>query len=118
MRLIDADQFLKDNDFLFEKKSPQEKRNALATPILLSEFLDMIDDAPTMEIKAVTHGYWIIDFPYGPDYGRNFSCSECGHMQWARSRYCSHCGATMDEGCRIQDKDLKSNENTEEESGR
>lgn len=104
MRLIDADQFLKDNDFLFEKKSPQEKRNALATPILLSEFLDMIDEAPTVEIKAINHGYWLISFPYGPDNEHNFKCSECGHVQWCMSNYCGNCGATMDEGWQVDHK--------------
>lgn len=114
MRLIDANKFLKDNGFLFEGKSLLEKRNALATPILLSEFLDMIDDAPTVEIKAVTHGYWIIKFPLGIDGEHNYQCSECGYVQWTRSKYCSHCGATMDEGWQVDLGDQNRRDNTDE----
>lgn len=98
MRLIDADELqmahgLKDYDDTEQIK--------ITT---FDQIARWIDEAPTVEIKAVTHGYWIIKFPLGIDGEHNYQCSECGYVQWTRSNYCSHCGATMDEGWQVDHK--------------
>ena len=98
MRLIDAEELIKAHRL----REYDPKQKVIVTT--LSEFIRWIDEAPTMEIKAVTHGYWIIKFPLGINGEHNFQCSECGYRQWTRSNYCSHCGATMDEGWKVDCK--------------
>lgn len=111
MRLIDADELqmahgLKDYDDTEQIK--------IAT---FNQITRWIDEAPTVETKAVNHGYWLIQFPYGWEYEHNFRCSECGYLQWTRSNYCSRCGATMDEGWRVFRKGDQ-DEGATQESGR
>ena len=63
------------------------------------DMLDDIEDEPT--VYSVKHGHWIL--------GKCFDkCSVCGwlvglHDDDNADRYCSHCGAKMDEPVSISD---------------
>lgn len=108
MRLIDADELIQAHRL--RDYDPKQK----ITVTTLSEFTRWIDEAPTVEIKAINHGYWLISFPYGPEHEHNFKCSECGHVQWCVSNYCGNCGATMDEGWLVDTGDQNRRDNTDD----
>lgn len=111
MRLIDADELIK----VHRLRDYDPNQKLIMTT--LDEFTRWIDEAPTVETKAVNHGYWLLQFPYGWEYEHNFRCSECGYLQWTRSNYCSRCGAMMDEGWRVFRKGDQ-DEGATQESGR
>lgn len=47
---------------------------------------------PAADVAPVAHGRWI----YHDDDGV-VTCSECGNAESSEGRYCSYCGARMDE---------------------
>lgn len=85
MRLIDADELLKDK----------------VSNAYISRF--EIENAPTIDAEPVVHGHWI----NGHDTEHLMStckCSTCGRGivqdflgRWKYTRYCPNCGAKMDE---------------------
>lgn len=75
MRLIDANAVLKGKN----------DHEMISTHIIWN--------APTIDAEPVRHGHWI-------DVGSNddlWRCSVCGELQICYGRYCSTCGAKMDE---------------------
>lgn len=78
-----------------------------------SNVIDMIDDAPTVDVQEVKHGHWI-DKGVLENYPRPdinvyhlLWCSECGALHrvrhyceggWINANYCPNCGAKMDGG--------------------
>lgn len=108
MRLIDADKlkenFPKDADWDYPVNTN-------------SEVVRIIDDAPTVDIDAITesheeigydkgfrdgyaqamsefrHGHW--NERYDTQY--HFECSECKYLHQYKDNYCPLCGAKMDE---------------------
>ena len=88
MRLIDADDLRE-----------EWLHNGLNEKVYdTNDFLDSIDDAPTIEAAPVVHAHWIErEFPLG----KNYECSNCQHIDGKhtafRGHYCWYCGAKMDE---------------------
>lgn len=75
MRLIDADELLKDK----------------VSNAYISRF--EIENAPTIEAEHIIHGHWVTEraisvFPI---------CSNCNTVNACQSPYCGGCGAKMDE---------------------
>lgn len=81
MRLIDADEFKAQHDWLLHCDFPY------LTEATLEE---LIDDAPTVDAVPVRHGRWKV----APVY---IKCSECGEsFMLMPQNYCPNCGARMD----------------------
>ena len=95
-RLIDADEFKKENARLLHCDFPYICEDTLE---------ELIDYAPTVDVEPVRHGRWIKrskvypDFPYDSTY--TYECSNCGytdtHGEDVEVPFCWHCGAKMDE---------------------
>ena len=96
MRLIDADELLLNNTWLWYDENGNHT--------IVGE---AIENAPTVDAELVRHGHWI-------EYDVGLICSECNHyteamydepfnnefgIGWALKRpfYCGYCGAKMDE---------------------
>lgn len=87
MRLIDADRL----------KRQVEGRSWRAK----EKFIELIDNAPTIEAEPVKRGKWIYDNQF---HWYRASCSECGYKRvtdikaekWNGWKYCPNCGAQMD----------------------
>lgn len=66
------------------------------------DFIEDIDDAPTIDAEPAKHGRWV----YKNDYiGNTYYCSECGRAVYLDkyeepnlTYYCPCCGAKMDGG--------------------
>lgn len=78
MRLIDADRL----------KRQVEGRSWRAK----EKFIELIDNAPTIEAEPVKHGRW----EWIGGYGYQYRCSECIMCAERRTKYCPNCGAKMD----------------------
>ena len=89
MRLIDAD--------AVRQKIQLERYDYLHTSELtytgLTIAKKIIEEAPTIEAEPVVHGRWEDHYIEHYAWGR---CSNCGCVQFARTRYCPNCGAKMD----------------------
>ena len=64
----------------------------------ISDIIDFIYEAPTIEAKPVVHAHWECTQWY------EHQCSNCGDFALlndknvdCKSNYCPHCGAVMDE---------------------
>ena len=55
----------------------------------------IIDGQPTADVQKVRHGKWIKASCSEKDGDAH--CSECNHWDWSDYKYCSECGAKMDE---------------------
>ena len=88
MRLIDADAFL-------EEARNRIDMQDMYLPIHIQELV--IDEMPTMDAKPIRHAKWIkigmIDRTLVVH-----RCSDCGYQTIDNGRYCTECGARMDEG--------------------
>lgn len=107
------------------KKIIQEHWNETTAPVSWShayaDFIDDIDNQPTVDVAPVRHGRWY-------SRGGRFRCSVCdnkaflkdigGTGGWSheyeqqKSPYCPNCGAKMD-GCESEEE---SNDNTRSKS--
>ena len=55
-----------------------------------------IDEAPTIDAEPTRHGKWKYVKAYkGADFGF-YQCSVCGEPWWFTLKYCSNCGARME----------------------
>ena len=64
---------------------------------------EMLDNAPTADVKPVTHSHWVHNKGEHHEY---VSCARCGELAkctemadcfiWKYSKYCSDCGSRMD----------------------
>ena len=89
MRTIDADALRDEVDSTLNWNTNNEYN-------MYSDVMDMIDDAPTIDVQPVKHGRWLVKFE-GEIY--EFSeCSECGNTESCETPYCAQCGARMDGG--------------------
>jgi hypothetical protein len=83
MRLIDADAF-------------RWWVNALYDCTELGQIVtEWIDDRPTIEAEPVRRGHWKVFY-----HGENmfsFACSKCYTPSGWKTKYCSGCGAKMEE---------------------
>lgn len=93
MRLIDADKTA--NEF--------EKHQIYLTNIgdnisskIWQDAKFVLWDAPTVDAVPVIHGHWICRNPQDCWEDRKYNCSICGAGGY-QTRYCSACGAKMDE---------------------
>lgn len=97
MRLIDADELLLNNTWLWYDENGNHT--------IVGE---AIENAPTLDAELVKHGHWIsID----GDGDSPYKCSVCGgvkvnengewldicQQEWCKMPYCAVCGAKMDE---------------------
>lgn len=111
MRPIDAEAFEeKLEDFSFGRISfiydnPHDKMVARHT---VSEVIYLLDRAPIIEAKSVVHAHWkpfIEDVEiyntggYREKRQTGWICSKCGKgfTEFGHTKYCSDCGAQMDE---------------------
>ena len=58
-------------------------------------FMDLVEDAPTIEAAPVVHGKWVRKETGG---GLLAICNSCKYpvSWWHRTNFCPHCGARMD----------------------
>lgn len=107
MRLIDAEalktriQKIESEVFEHGFNPPAKLANSLL-------FLEFLDNAPTIEAKPVVHAHWkpfIEDVEiyntcgYREKRQTGWICSKCGKgfTEFGHTKYCSDCGAQMDE---------------------
>ena len=82
-RMIDADEFKHEISAMAIKNNyPADKANALCK---------IIDRQPAVDAEPVRYGRWIKS---GISSGK---CSECGEISVDIGKYCSNCGAKMEE---------------------
>lgn len=62
----------------------------------------VINEQPTVDAVPVMHGHWDCRNPQDHWEYRKYSCSNCGAGGY-QTRYCSACGAMMDEDGGEQD---------------
>ncbi len=94
-----------DADMLIAAISEQK---LMAREPVARRILQMIEDAPTADVKPVKHGQWIvydceryagrqdklgnpISIPY-----KEYTCCFCGRITIIHDNYCPNCGAKMD----------------------
>ncbi len=58
----------------------------------IESVLEYVENLPAADVAPVVHGRWV----YHDDDGV-VTCSECGNAESSEGRYCSYCGARMDE---------------------
>lgn len=73
-----------------------------------------IDNAPAADVAPVVHGRWEKEPPYisvGGEYKKALICSQChsffvsdGNKPWQMHNYCPNCGARMDGGNRVSER--------------
>lgn len=94
MRAIDADEFEK----VIEAWIRMHWGEAFTGDDVGSDFLEMLDEEPTLDVKPVVHAHWIYSGSY--DEVGMLYCSCCKHeidVSEGYFKYCPHCGAKMDE---------------------
>lgn len=52
--------------------------------------VDWIKTLPTIDAVPIRHGYWI-------DRDGQYECSECHNISCCKGKYCTDCGAKMDD---------------------
>ena len=83
MRPIDADEL---------EKSLENYSNSHGLINAFVEFLNVMDEIHTLNVKPVIYGHWIDVAERDPWY----KCSKCGESVWgSHRRYCPNCGAYM-----------------------
>jgi hypothetical protein len=96
MRLIDADAFVANWEWLFTLMFPEDDGRIL---IDFYRCIDAVKKAPTVDAVEVAHGEW--EF-LGNDYAE---CTHCGRIFGvlsnpplfkANNKFCPNCGAKMD----------------------
>ncbi len=92
MRPIDADAFRK----VIERWIRTHWDEAFTGDDVGSDFLEMIDEEPTLDAKPVVHAHWIKN-NYDNVDGTIYKCSNCNTEFFSAWNYCPHCGARMNE---------------------
>lgn len=57
-------------------------------------FLRMLDDVPAVDAVPVKRGRWIVHYGNWADV---YECDQCHHESKEGGKYCSNCGARMEE---------------------
>ena len=89
MRLIDSNEF---KSFLRSSKEKLELRGDSEKASLLKILIKELDKIKPIEAVPIIHAHWV--------YDGEFYCSNCLYtvdLSKSGKRYCSHCGAKMDE---------------------
>lgn len=72
-----------------------------SAPWILSDILDFLNDAPTVDAAPVVHGYWIyhVDGLFPEESTQECSvCHEHESVTICNDRFCPNCGAKMNGG--------------------
>ncbi len=88
-RMIDADELMKsieDNCY-----SVSQKHNSIEKGMTLNGIKQCIEEQPTVDAEPIRHGNWIRNGVFCAN------CSECGKNSVDIGKYCSNCGAKMEE---------------------
>lgn len=95
MRLIDADEVLKNIDNIQSGEYDQFDKETVWL-IGINDAMSCLETAPTVDAEPVRHGKWkLVVEQVGNGYE---VCSCCGyHHLVGDDKYCPHCGAKMDE---------------------
>lgn len=98
MRLVDADALLDKLDSICVEKMNSKKPCPLVCTLCpLSDMLDVIEDAPTVDAAPVRHGRWIFNPKDAIEMMFTLpKCSECGAESPNGGNYCPSCWARMD----------------------
>ena len=92
VRMIDGNALKEDFMNDYHNYMMESLRGNYHDTIRISEVIERIEDAPTIEAEPVKHGYWKTRLST-PD---SMKCSVCGNSSIIWERYCPHCGARMD----------------------
>ena len=69
-------------------------------PWALSDILDFLNDAPTVDAVEVVHARWLSYDEHNPDWwgytDTHLYCSACMEEANSQYNYCPNCGAKMD----------------------
>lgn len=84
-RLIDADAVLKSMEIV------SDKCKTLDETIIAVNMISIVENAPEVDAEPVRYGRWIKS---GIISGK---CSECGEISVDIGKYCSNCGAKMED---------------------
>lgn len=98
MRPIDADALMNKIKKEITVTEKEGKGIVCSTIVfVLSNLLDWIEDAPTIEAKPVVHAHW--ENEHLNRYGHLcHCCSNCGFSASHKDKnWCANCGAQMDE---------------------
>lgn len=108
MRLIDADQMLRDESEAYMRAQVKVSEFTYAVNACVHEkIIQLIADTPTAD--PVRHGYWkrfTCSRLYGCDAdgepvyrdGSIYYCSRCDRRSIIKEKFCAECGAKMDGG--------------------
>lgn len=88
-KYIDKDE-LKDN---IKALWNWETIDGISATTVLKQTLRDIDNMPCADVVEVRHGHW--EFIGG--YGYQYRCSVCVSCAERKTKFCSNCGAKMDE---------------------
>lgn len=88
MRLIDADKF---ECFGYDRRGNEFDSLTEAYDQGVLFVLEKIDEAPTINAQEIEHGHY-----YEADDGKQH-CSRCGAYKIGYKRFCSYCGAKMED---------------------
>ena len=94
MRLIDADALKRKSQKVATEA--WKLRIKATVEVILNQFIDYIDAAPTIEPEHKT-GKWIYHSDWEADGECTYECSECGMGSDVDYNYCMRCGADMRE---------------------
>lgn len=96
MRLIDADALKRKAQKVGTEAWLMKMTASIETT--LNQFIDWIDDAPTIEAVSVVHGEWINHFDDLFPEDSTIECSICHEHQpmGIDENFCPNCGAKMD----------------------
>ena len=84
MRPIDADAL---------EKSLENYSNSHGLINAFVEFLNVMDEVHTLDVKPVVHGGWIEEKGFTVD---TWECDQCHEAQTKKSNFCPSCGAKME----------------------
>ena len=85
-RYIDADKMI-------EKLNESKRHDKNSLHILLmneDDIIEFIERQNTEDVAPIVYAHWI-------EGAITFTCSNCGICQLSPEKYCSNCGAKMDE---------------------
>lgn len=94
-RYINLDEMLAGMRSMLADKDP----DAPATIVFKWFYDNVLEKAPTDDVKKVVHGHWNMrTFIVFDSEKIAYTCSECNTTWDANTNYCPNCGAKMDGG--------------------
>lgn len=91
-RLIDADVLVE----RWKRLASKSWNEAIVTSWshAYEEIISEIEEEPTIEAEAVSHGEWIFD-SFTAKFGNPYRCSRCNEEFHDAYNFCPNCGAKM-----------------------